>query len=140
VIGDVGQEHFEEVDYETLGSARGAFFGWDEYEGFARFECDGRCAPRRERPIFAYDRSKGCSIIGGYVVRDRRLRSFYKRYVFADLCSGQIRSFVPQLRRVRRAKRSGLSVDTPVSFGEDARRRLYVMTLDGVVYRFRAAG
>ena len=97
MIGDVGQEHFEEVDYETLARANGAYFGWDEYEGFAPFECDGRCARRRERPIFVYNHSKGCSIIGGYVVGDRRLRSLYKRYVFTDLCAGAIRSFVPRL-------------------------------------------
>ena len=33
VIADVGQEGFEEVDYEKVGGARGTFFGWDEYEG-----------------------------------------------------------------------------------------------------------
>jgi glucose/arabinose dehydrogenase len=139
VIADVGQERFEEVDYERLGRAKGAFFGWDEYEAFAPYECDGRCRRHRERPVFAYGRSKGCSITGGYVVRDRSLRSLYGRYVFADLCAGTVRSFVPRLRRVRAARFSGVSVRNPVSFGEGPNGRLYVVTLDGGVYRFKAA-
>ena len=36
VIGDVGQNKFEEIDYETLGNANGANFGWNDFEGFAR--------------------------------------------------------------------------------------------------------
>jgi glucose/arabinose dehydrogenase len=134
-IADVGQERFEEVDYETMRNASGAFFGWDEYEAFAPYECDGRCARRRERPIFVYRHSRGCSIIGGYVVRDRRLPSLYGRYVFTDLCDGRIRSFVPRLRRVRGARFSGLRVGTPVSFGEDSRGRVYVVSGTGPVYR-----
>jgi Glucose / Sorbosone dehydrogenase len=134
-IADVGQERFEEIDYETVRSARGAFFGWDEWEAFAPFECDGRCARRRVKPVYAYGRNRGCTVIGGYVVRDRRLRPLYGRYVFADHCTGRIRSFVPRLRRVRGARFSGLTVRNPVSFGEDAAGRLYVTTLHGRVYR-----
>ena len=56
------------------------------------------------KPIFAYPHSRGgsCSIIGGYVVRDRGLPSLYKRYVYADLCEGQLRSLVPHLKRAQR--------------------------------------
>jgi glucose/arabinose dehydrogenase len=34
VIGDVGQDRYEEVDYTTVGKADGANFGWDAFEGF----------------------------------------------------------------------------------------------------------
>ncbi|MGH2981162.1 MAG: PQQ-dependent sugar dehydrogenase, partial [Solirubrobacterales bacterium] len=135
VIADVGQEGFEEIDYETVRNARGAFFGWDEFEAFSRFECDGRCARNHERPIFAYGRSRGCTIIGGYVVRDRRLASLYGRYVFTDLCNGQIKAIRPRLRRVRGVARTGMRVNTAVSFGEDARGRVYVTSLRGGVFR-----
>ena len=139
-IGDVGQESFEEVDYETLRGARGAFFGWDEFEAFKPFECDGRCARNAEPPIFAYGRSRGCTIIGGYVVGDRRLTSLYGRYLFTDLCNGQIKALRPRLRRVRGAARTGLSVDTPVSFGQDTQGRVYVTSLLGAVFRFDPTG
>jgi glucose/arabinose dehydrogenase len=135
VIGDVGQDRFEEIDYETMRRAHGGFFGWDEFEGFAPYECDGACARRSIKPVYAYGRSRGCTVIGGYVVRDRSLRSLYGRYVFADHCEGAIRSFRPRLSRVRAAPRTGLRVSTPSGFGEDARGRLYAVSLEGPVYR-----
>ena len=134
-IGDVGQGSFEEIDYETLRNARGAHFGWDEWEGFRPHECDGSCARGTEKPVFAYGRANGCAVIGGYVVRDRRLPSLHGRYVFADLCEGQLRSFAPRLGRVRTAPRIGASVPSPTSFGEDRRGRLYVASLNGPVFR-----
>ena len=137
VIGDVGQDRFEEVDYETIRGANGANFGWDEWEGFAPFECDGRCTRGTAKPIYAYGRGNGgCTVIGGYVARNRGLGSLRGRYVFTDLCEGKIRSIAPRLRgRARRAPTTGMRVSTPSSFGVDRHRRLYVASLDGPVYR-----
>jgi glucose/arabinose dehydrogenase len=135
VIGDVGQNAFEEVDYETLGSAAGANFGWDGFEGFAKFEPP---FPRHtQKPIFAYSHAAhgGCAVIGGYVVRDRRLRSLYKRYLYSDNCDGTLRSFLPRLRRARGDRPLGLSLSAPTSFGEDNQGRVYVCSLEGPVYR-----
>ena len=69
------------------------------------------------------------------MVRDRALRSLYKRYVYADLCEGELRSLVPHLKRAGRDRKLGLSVASPSSFGEDARGHLYITSLDGPVYR-----
>ena len=101
VIGDVGQDRFEEVDYERLGKARGANFGWDNYEGNAIFE--GPALSNHDRPIHTYSHSGGrCSITGGYVVRDADLGPLKGRYVYGDLCTGQIRSLKPRLGGARR--------------------------------------
>jgi glucose/arabinose dehydrogenase len=139
-IGDVGQDSFEEVDYETVRGASGANFGWDAFEGFAHFEPP---FPRHTtKPVYAYGRSRGggsCGVIGGYVVRDPHLRSLYKRYVYADLCEGAVRSFAPSLHRVRRAPKVGVSTTNPTSFGEDDHGRLYLCSLDGPVYRIAPA-
>jgi glucose/arabinose dehydrogenase len=133
VLADVGQDSFEEVDYETLRGASGANFGWDAFEGFAHFEPP--FPPNTTKPIYAYSHSRGCTVIGGYVVRDPHLRSLYRRYVFADLCEGQIRSLVPSLHRVRSAPKVGATLGSPTSFGEDSRGRVYVSSLEGPVYR-----
>jgi glucose/arabinose dehydrogenase len=139
-IGDVGQDRFEELDYLTVGAARGANFGWDAFEGFSRYRGDNSGTPNpggTVKPILAYPHSRGgsCSIIGGYVVRDRRLPALYERYVYADLCEGELRRLDPGLRRARGDRRIGLSVSTPSSFGEDTHGRLYVASLEGLVYR-----
>ena len=64
-----------------------------------------------------------------------RLRSLHGRYVYADLCEGQLRSLVPHLKRASGDRKLGLAVDTPTSFGEDDAHQLYVASLDGPVYR-----
>ena len=140
-IGDVGQNRFEELDYTTVATASGANFGWDALEGFApyREENGGTRDPGGTvKPIMAYGHGRdggSCSIIGGYVVGDRRLPALRGRYVYADLCSGQLRGLVPHLRRAADDRRLGLRVDSPSSFGEDDRGRVYVVSLEGPVYR-----
>jgi glucose/arabinose dehydrogenase len=139
-ISDVGQNRFEELNYTTVAAARGANFGWDAFEGFSRYrdENSGTSDPGGTvKPIFAYPHSRGgsCTIIGGYVVGDRRLRSLHKRYVYADLCEGKLRKLRPGLRRARGDRKLGLTLQTPSSFGEDSRGRVYVISLEGPVYR-----
>jgi glucose/arabinose dehydrogenase len=139
-IADVGQNAFEELDYTTVGQASGANFGWDAFEGFAPYRGENSGTPDPGgtiKPIFAYSHSRGgsCSIIGGYVVEDRSLRSLYGRYVYADLCEGQLRSLVPHLKRAGHDRKLGLAVESPSSFGEDERGHLYVTSLSGPVYR-----
>jgi glucose/arabinose dehydrogenase len=139
-IADVGQDEFEELDYTTVGAAAGANFGWDAFEGAAPYTGDNSGTPDpggTVKPIFAYPHSRGgsCTIIGGYVVGDRRLPGLRGRYVYADLCEGQLRSLVPHLSRASGDRRLGLAVSSPSSFGEDTRGRVYVSSLEGPVYR-----
>jgi glucose/arabinose dehydrogenase len=137
-IGDVGQNRFEELDYVTVARARGANFGWDAFEGFSKYDEEDGNTPDpggTVKPIFAYGRGRGCTIIGGYVVRDPRLPGLLGRYVYADLCDGQLRSLVPHLKRASGDRSLGLRISTPSSFGEDNLHRLYVASLDGPVYR-----
>ncbi len=137
---DVGQNRFEELDYTTVAAASGANFGWDAFEGFAPYTEENSGTPDpggTTKPIFAYSHSRGgsCSIIGGYVVADPRLPSLRGRYVYADLCEGQLRSLVPHLGRAAHDHKLGLAVSSPSSFGEDDRGRIYVCSLEGPVYR-----
>ncbi|MEK6328639.1 MAG: PQQ-dependent sugar dehydrogenase [Actinomycetota bacterium] len=145
VLGDVGQYRWEEVDYETRRSLRGANFGWDRFEGDHRFDHPGDNEAQRarhyEKPIFEYRHtarncgSVSCAIIGGYVVRSRRLRSLRGRYLYADFYSGKLRSFVARRRHGRRDRALGVRVPHPSSFGKGAGGRIYVASLDGPVYR-----
>jgi glucose/arabinose dehydrogenase len=140
-IADVGQNRFEELDYTTSGAASGANFGWDALEGFAPYTESSGGTPDpggTVKPIMAYGHGRdggSCTIIGGYVSRDPHIASLRGRYVYADLCSGQLRSLVPHLHRASDDRRIGLTVDTPSTFGEDGRGRLYVASIEGPVYR-----
>jgi glucose/arabinose dehydrogenase len=139
-IADVGQNRFEELDYTTVAAAQGANFGWDAFEGFTPYMEENGGTPDpggTTKPIMAYSHSRdggSCSIIGGYLVHDPRLPSLRGRYVYSDYCSGVLRSLVPHLRRAGDDRRLGLRVDSPTSFGEDDRGRLYVCSQGGGVY------
>jgi glucose/arabinose dehydrogenase len=135
VIADVGQDTEEEIDFARRGTGRGANYGWNIFEGRRRFHSGS--APNAVKPRVVHDHSAGyCSITGGYVVRDKSLGSLYGRYVYGDLCKPALRSV--KLGRTRGAsgdKTIGVSVSNLVSFGEDARGRVYAVSLDGGVFR-----
>ena len=146
LLSDVGQDRWEEVNYETHRSLRGANFGWDRFEGDHRFDYPGdneaSQAPGYQKPIFEYAHSGrncaasgGCSITGGLVVWRRKLRSLRGRYLYADFYAGRLRSFVAGRRRGRRDRALGVHVDHPTSFGRGAGGRIYVTSLDGPVYQ-----
>jgi glucose/arabinose dehydrogenase len=134
LIGDVGQDEFEEIDYLARSEQAGANLGWSAFEGNSRFNKDVQ-APGAIPPIFTYSRDQGCSISGGYVVRDKSLRSLYGRYIFGDFCAGDLRSLIPSASGARDEKELGESVSALSSFGEDSAGHLYATSLDGPVYR-----
>jgi glucose/arabinose dehydrogenase len=132
-IGDVGQDEFEEIDFAPHGGA-GANYGWSVFEGPRRYRSGS--APHARRPQLAPSHSAGfCALIGGYVVRDARLRALYGRYVYGDNCKPDVYSTRLTPSGARDNRRVGLRVRGLSSFGEDARGRVYAASLAGGVYR-----
>ncbi len=133
-IGDVGQDLIEEIDFVKTG--RGANFGWPRYEGNSKFRGG---SPRGVRAVLTTSHSNGnCSITGGYVVRDRGVPGLYGRYVYGDFCNPKILSVKLSSGRASGNRSTGRSVSALSSFGEDARGRVYALSLSGPVYRFAA--
>ena len=139
LIGDVGQDQFEEVDYVPRAEQAGANLGWSAFEGKARYNEDQQ-APEAIAPILTYGREGGCSITGGYVVRDPDLTSIYGRYVYGDFCEGRLRSFIPSASNAKDDKDLGVSVGGLSSFGEDSSGQVYVTSFEGPVYRIDPLG
>jgi glucose/arabinose dehydrogenase len=132
-IGDVGQDKFEEVDF-VHGSGRGANYGWSVFEGFSRFRSGS--AAGYVPPLLAPSHSNGfCALIGGYVVRDRALKSLYGRYVYGDNCNSRIYSARLSSGKAKSNHPTGLRVGGLSSFGEDTAGHVYAASLDGAVYR-----
>ena len=144
-IGDVGQRSFEEVDFLRAGDALGANFGWPQYEGFEPFD-ESRPGPDPPTfPAHTYAHDPGCSVIGGYVIRDPSLTGLVGRYLYTDFCSGELRTFLPRLNeqgefRSFRDRTVGLTLIQPTTFGVDAAGRIYVAELSGEVSRLEPAG
>jgi Glucose / Sorbosone dehydrogenase len=155
-IGDVGQGAREEVDYVGAPSfGAGANFGWNCREGFlAGPATDPQCATPPPggfvEPIFDYPHGAdpgngsafGCAIIGGYVARGPGLGDLYGRYVYGDLCAGDIRSFNPAspITAAATDRSENLRIGNLNSFGEDSCGRLYAVSGSGPVYRLLGPG
>jgi glucose/arabinose dehydrogenase len=132
IIGDVGQDKVEEIDFVRTGKGKGANFGWRVHEGNDRYN-SSESAPGAVKPVITEKHSDGnCSITGGVVIRDPKLPAWKGRYVFGDYCRGVIQTAKLPSGKVTDRK---LHVASLSSFGEDARGRVYATSLDGPVYR-----
>jgi Glucose / Sorbosone dehydrogenase len=137
VVGDVGDATEEEVDVLAPRAPAGADFGWPVFEGDLRRGPGD--PPGYVPPALVFQHSAGwCAVTGGYVVRDPRLRSLTGRYLFANLCSGRLWSAALTGTTLSDPHPVGPNAGYPVSFGQDARGRIYVVSFDGVVSRLRA--
>ena len=132
LVGDVGGVHVEEVNLARRRGGAGSNFGYSTFEGRRRVARGP--AARHVEPIIAHRHASGwCSIVGGYVARDRGLGALYGRYLYGDVCSGSVYAAQAYSRRPR--PRRITRVRYLVSFGEDARRRLYAISFNGYVFR-----
>jgi glucose/arabinose dehydrogenase len=134
LIGDVGEGKLEEIDYVAAGQG-GLNFGWRCKEAGAIFNDDPPCTGTLTDPIAAYGRDVGRSVTGGYVYSGRAYPTLRGTYFFADFVTGRIWSMT----------RDGLHWTTPAeeldtgynisSFGEDEAGELYVVDINGAIYR-----
>ena len=134
IIGDVGQDTEEEIDFARQGHSASANYGWSIFEGDLRFKPGS--APGAIRPALVARHSDGyCAIIGGYVVRDPALSSLDGRYLFGGNCKPQINSVLLSAAHARSNHASGLSVSSLSAFGQDDAGHIYAVSLAGPVYR-----
>jgi len=136
-IADVGQNQWEEVNFQPGGSAGGENYGWNIMEGTHCFP-QGTC--NRDGlvlPIFEYDHSQGCSITGGYIYRGAAYPEMAGNYFVADYCVGTIWRLFPQAG----GWQAGIVLDSDLvisTFGEDVNGELYVADYaHGAIYRLR---
>ena len=149
IIADVGQNKFEEINYEPRGvGARN--YGWRNREGRHDNVTSRPLFSPATDPIFEYGRSDGVSVTGGFVYRGTRLGATYRgRYFFADY-SGRVWSLAITVdsageatasdRREHTAELGGTSsLGTISSFGVDADGELYIVAhTNGRIVRITA--
>ncbi|MCO6449189.1 MAG: PQQ-dependent sugar dehydrogenase [Caldilineales bacterium] len=135
-IGDVGQGSWEEVDFQSAASRGGEDYGWNTMEGAHCYQPAQNCETSGSvPPIFDYDHSQGCSITGGYVYRGADFPALAGTYLFGDYCSGRIwglRQDASGNWQSALLLASGINIS---SFGEDEAGELYVLDLQGQIYR-----
>lgn len=135
-LADVGQNAWEEVNFQPASSAGGENYGWNAYEA-STYYSGQEPASDVVMPVAEYSHGTGgCSVTGGYVYRGQAIPALQGYYFFGDWCSGTLWTarqteggsweYSPSLE-------SGRQVS---SFGEDEAGELYLVDYDGVVLRF----
>jgi len=134
-LGDVGQGDIEEIDFAPRRSPGLENYGWDLYEGSARFE-EGNPGPGKlVFPVFEYRHDQGCSVTGGYVYRGAARPSERGRYILGDYCEGTVWTLRVSSGEARDVRVEPFEIETLTSFGEDAAGELYGMSQNGTIYR-----
>jgi glucose/arabinose dehydrogenase len=136
-IADVGQNQWEEVNYQPVGAQAGWNFGWDIREGTHAFE-PGQ-ADNLVDPVAEYSHQMGISVTGGVVVRDPRLPDWQGVYLYGDFGSGIIWGLL-RLPDGGWANTQLWDTDARIaSFGQDQEGRVYLVDFGGRVLRLDPA-
>jgi glucose/arabinose dehydrogenase len=128
-VGDVGEGLFEEVDRVV----RGGNYGWNTMEGLHCFERSSCDQDDLELPVAEYSHDFGCAVTGGYVYHGARVPSLDGAYIYSDFCSGRIWAVRDDGSEPRQIADQDMFVP---SFWVDAEDELYIVTLNGQLFRF----
>ncbi|MBN8728835.1 MAG: PQQ-dependent sugar dehydrogenase [Xanthomonadales bacterium] len=144
VIGDVGQNQYEEIDFRAVGDTGNNNYGWRLCEGNHYYTPSGSgttcpATTGTVAPVIEYSHAStgGCSVTGGYIYRGP-IASLHGRYVFSDYCGGKIwlTGADPLVNGWQYAALAGTPGMNTYSFGEDEIGNLYAVDGGGRIYRF----
>lgn len=135
-LADVGQNQWEEVNFQPADSPGGENYGWNVYEAYTVYS-DAEPASEVVDPIMAYEHRSGrCSITGGYVYRGESISGLQGYYLYGDWCSGTLWAASPNDSGDWEAMISLETGRQISSFGEDEAGELYLVDYQGVILQF----
>lgn len=145
-IGDNGQDGWEEVDYLQANFTGSRNFGWRCFEGTHSY-LPANCIslPSLVLPIIdypGYDNNNqiGASVVGGYVYRGNQFPNLKGWYIYGDYTQGKFWTLKQETQSNAGDLKSNLlinnvlqniTMENPVSFGQDAYGELYVTNFFG---------
>ena len=143
-IADVGQDSWEEIDFQPASSTGGENYGWNVLEGLHCFNddppgsCDDFLNGDSSLPIIEYNHALGCSVTGGYRYRGQAYPDLESIYFYADFCTGRIWGAIQQGNGTWASQELLLAGFAISTFGEDETGELYVVKYNegqSVLYR-----
>lgn len=130
-MGDVGQNVWEEINFQPADSPGGENYGWNVFEASYAYSM-GTPPANMVYPVAEYRHENGnCSVTGGYVYRGEAVADAQGAYFFGDFCTGQTWVTYRDLSGAWQTQRFinlGFSLS---SFGEDEAGELYVVDYAG---------
>tara|TARA_B100001758_G_scaffold230814_1_gene226783 strand:+ start:243 stop:1580 length:1338 start_codon:yes stop_codon:yes gene_type:complete len=138
-IADVGQNEFEEINMVENNPAN-VNYGWRCYEGDEPYNMSGCPDNGLTFPVATYSHYNSgdfkCSITGGYVYRGNQISGLNGVYFFADYCSGEIGMLSTEDNSNWEMNLTFPNINGSwVSFGEDVLGELYIVSINGGIYK-----
>ena len=134
-IADVGQDNYEEIDFQPAHSSGGQNYGWNNFEGRHSLYNVPK-TPDLTFPVLEFTHENGnCAVIGGYVYRGQAMPELQGTYFFSDFCSGTIWTTQPSDADhwdYGAFMQLGAQI---TSFGEDDNGELYIVNYRGIVLK-----
>jgi len=142
-IADVGQNEYEEINFQPAESSGGENYGWRCYEGNEEFNLSGNCpdVDMLTFPVHQYPHGEtNCrSVTGGYVYRGSTHPDLVGHYIYADFCTGIISSITPDGEGGwQNTDLLDWNNSQIVAFGENADGELFMAAIgQGTIYRVK---
>ena len=140
-IADLGQNTFEEVNFQPASSNGGENYGWPIAEGFECLDGGGTCGtqPGFTPPVLQYGQPAFQAVIGGYVYRGGMFPELNGSYFYADYISSRVWTFdapdeIAPVTPVEQTA-SFIGLTRISSFGEGGDGELYVTDFGGGLRR-----
>ena len=138
-IGDVGQNEWEEIDFQPGASLGGENYGWNIMEGLDCYNAASCDQSGKDLPVFVYSHAEGCSVTGGFVYRGAAYPALEGAYFLADYCSGNIWGLTHS-GATWTSQQLPVLTQRVTSFGEDEAGEVYLTDyFNGAIYRLAPA-
>jgi glucose/arabinose dehydrogenase len=139
-MGDVGQNAWEEVNFQPANSTGGENYGWRCYEGNAPYNTNG-CQPlaNYDAPIAVISHGNPyswCSITGGVVYRGSAYPGMQGNYLVTDYCAGNILAIKQDGNNFNVHQALSAQGFGFVAFGENTAGEVFLAKVNnGTIYR-----
>ncbi|MCF8303901.1 MAG: PQQ-dependent sugar dehydrogenase [Bacteroidales bacterium] len=140
-IADVGQNEYEEINFEPAGSNGGVNYGWRCYEGHHEYNTQG-CESQEfyTFPVHEYSHTAtgGCSVTGGFIYRGDQYENLLGHYVFADYCNDKLWTLYNDSGNWELTQQGQYTGNNFSTFGQDANGELYIAGISsGIIYHIK---
>ncbi len=133
IVGDVGQNRYEEINIVKKGKN----YGWNIMEGTHCYKPAKNCNRKRlELPILEYSHRWGQCVIGGYIYRGSSIPWLRGKYILGDTTTGRIWYSDLKNGRMIQLLKTNHYIS---SFAKDEKGEIYVLDLIGKILKISPA-
>jgi glucose/arabinose dehydrogenase len=129
LVGDVGQDKFEEINLVK----KGGNYGWRVMEANSCFNSKSGCQNQNlQRPIFSYKHGiEGYSVTGGQIYKGYKIPYLKGKYIYGDYVRGALWALEFKDGKFTKNELIGKNIGNVTAFDSDSSNELYFCDMIG---------